>query len=72
MWSFPLLILVICIMSESVTVVSEEAGGVCCSCGKEMGQFEWEVDLQWEGEERSPDFLCLLQILWQCLGFSEV
>lgn len=53
MWSFQLLILVTHMMNESVTIVSEEAGCVWCSGSKEMGQFEWEVDLQWECEERS-------------------
>ena len=47
-------VLVSCIMNESVTIVSEEAGCVWCSGSKEMGQFEREVDLQWECEERSP------------------
>lgn len=47
-------ILLVSIMNESVTVVSEEAGCVWCSVSKEKGQFEWEMDLQWEREERSP------------------
>lgn len=40
-------------MDASLTVVSEGAGCVWCSGSKAMGQFEWEVDLQWECEERS-------------------
>lgn len=48
-----MLILVNCITNESVAVVSEEAVCVRCSGSKEMGQSEWQVDLQWECEERS-------------------